>query len=306
MGDLFIGNRGNCIERVSKRSTEIMLLARADGTEVMTQTITSGSRFFLSADPGWPGMEFLYILDGELRWEREGSEPQFLGRGQYIRAYQLTSQQHFKAETDVTFLYVASQPVFHFMSEKIRELRKLALEVESKDMMTERHCERIQDLSLKVGEELGLQASRLAVLGYAAFFHDIGKTLIPDLILGKPGPLTPDEWVAMRRHPSYGREIVETTYLKEAGEIIEQHHERMDGSGYPLGLSGEKIMLEAQIIAVVDSFDAMTSDRPYHKGLPISLACRELRKNADILFRRDVVDAFLKVVENDVCQAERA
>jgi len=133
----------------------------------------------------------------------------------------------------------------------------------------------------------------------AALLHDIGKVGIPHEILHKPGPLTDDEWSVMRRHPKIGRQI-----LAQAGgkfellsHIVVAHHEHWDGKGYPYGLSGETIPLGARILAVIDSFDAMTSNRPYRKAMPVSDARNELQRCAGQQYDPRVVAAFLHMLD---------
>ncbi|HZJ09449.1 MAG TPA: HD domain-containing phosphohydrolase, partial [Trueperaceae bacterium] len=111
-------------------------------------------------------------------------------------------------------------------------------------------------------------------------------------ILLKPGKLDEDEWRVIRKHPGYGRELLENTFMRIAGPIVEQHHERADGSGYPYGLAGDEILVEASIVAVADTYDAMTTDRPYRKGLPHEAAFAELDSLADSQHPREVVRAF--------------
>jgi HD-GYP domain-containing protein (c-di-GMP phosphodiesterase class II) len=128
--------------------------------------------------------------------------------------------------------------------------------------------------------------------------HDIGKIGIPDAILLKPGPLTPDEWTIMRRHPDIGKRLIEgIPFLRGAVPIVYSHHEKWDGSGYPLALKGEDIPLGARIFSVVDAFDAMTFDRPYSRAVPFEAAKSEIKRCAGTHFDPAVVAAFLQVPE---------
>jgi len=126
--------------------------------------------------------------------------------------------------------------------------------------------------------------------------HDIGKIGIPDAILLKPGPLTPAEWKIMRTHPEIGRQLVEQVpFLRGAVPIVYHHHERWDGTGYPLGLKGEDIPLGARIFALADAFDAMTFDRPYSQAIPLAAARQEIQRSAGTHFDPLVVETFLRL-----------
>ncbi len=132
-------------------------------------------------------------------------------------------------------------------------------------------------------------------VAYGFFLHDIGKVGIPESVLCKPGPLTDDEWTIMRAHPAIGAQIVEPIrFLQGAVEIVFTHHERWDGAGYPTGLVGEQIPLAARVFAVADSFDAMTSDRPYRSALSFDQALEEIRRGAGTQFDPTVVEVVLR------------
>jgi HD-GYP domain-containing protein (c-di-GMP phosphodiesterase class II) len=135
-------------------------------------------------------------------------------------------------------------------------------------------------------------------LAHGVLLHDIGKIGIPDSILLKPGPLTPDEWKTMRTHPEIGKRLIEKIpFLRGAVPIVYSHHEKWDGSGYPRGLAAEGIPVGARIFAVVDAFDAMTFDRPYSRAIAFDAAKAELKRCAGSHFDPAVVEAFLRVPE---------
>ncbi len=161
-------------------------------------------------------------------------------------------------------------------------ITSLALAVEARDPYTEGHCDRLATLATALGRTLGLPDSDLAALRLGGILHDIGKIAIPDAILLKPGPLTDEEWVRMRRHPVQGEEICRPIRsLKAVLPIIRHHHERRDGSGYPDGLAGDAIPLTARVLQVVDVFDALTTERPYKRALSPDRALDILRTEAD-------------------------
>jgi HD-GYP domain-containing protein (c-di-GMP phosphodiesterase class II) len=296
MKGVHIGRESDFIKQARKKSTEIRLLAKGNGIEVMKQYIAPNSHITLTCEPDWNGFEFYFILDGALVCRDEKGKTTRLRSGDYIAVTHLMKDVYFRTETGVTLLYMSSQPVFHALSDEIQGLVALAREVERKDSHTQEHCERIQSLSMLVGERMKLPPDRLELLIYAALLHDIGKIGIPNYILKKSGPLTREEWQEIEKHPSAGRAIIEKTFLKDAGPIIEQHHERCDGTGYPFGLKGDEILIEARIIAVVDAFDAMSSDRPYRKALTNDEVIAELRRCSGTQFDPKVVEVLIDVV----------
>ena len=167
-----------------------------------------------------------------------------------------------------------------------------------KDYIMEGHAARLQEYAVALGKVKGLPAGLLNDLRLLAEFHDIGKIGIPESILNKPGPLTAEETILMHRHPEIGFNLSKSIpELAPLADWILKHHERWDGTGYPLKLKGEQIPLEARIIHIADAFDAMTHNRPYRKALSFEHAIGELRKGAGTQFDPDLVDKFLRLVQ---------
>lgn len=164
-----------------------------------------------------------------------------------------------------------------------------------RDKETEGHTRRVTQLGLDLGSRMGLGGQQLINFRRGALLHDIGKMGIPDAILFKPGKLTEKEWKIMKQHPVFALEmLMDISYLKSALDIPYGHHERWDGSGYPLGLKGEEIPLAARIFAVADVYDALTSERPYRKAWTKGQSVAYIRKQAGLLFDPEVVSVFLK------------
>jgi response regulator RpfG family c-di-GMP phosphodiesterase len=179
-------------------------------------------------------------------------------------------------------------------------LKALAQALETRDTETHGHSERVVTFSLRLGRELGLDKEMLNSLEFGSLLHDIGKIGVPDAILRKPAKLTEEEWAKMRMHPMYGQNILrDLPFLEGAAKVVGQHHEKWDGSGYPLGLKGEDIDLNARIFAVADAFDAMISDRVYRVGRPYKDASDELDRCAGSHFDPNVVEAFHRVPQED-------
>lgn len=173
----------------------------------------------------------------------------------------------------------------------------LSKAIDARDTYTSGHSERVTQISLKIGQALALSPDKLDTLEIAALFHDVGKIGIPDQILNKPGKLTDEEFNKIKEHPSIGVDILKTIeFLDKTLPMILHHHEKYGGGGYPLGISGDSIPLESRIICVADSYDAMTSDRPYRNGLPHNVAIDELIKFKGIQFDPIIVETFLKIL----------
>jgi putative nucleotidyltransferase with HDIG domain len=178
-------------------------------------------------------------------------------------------------------------------------IRALALALDARDPYTAGHSERVSALSVAVGRELELPADQLEILRLGALLHDIGKIGISDAVLRKPGPLTEDEFEVIQEHPAVGARILRSVpFLAPHLPIVEFHHERPDGQGYPYRLRGDEIPLLARIVHVADAFDAITSARAYRPARGSSDALRELWRHAGSQFDVDVVQALAAVVPN--------
>jgi putative nucleotidyltransferase with HDIG domain len=201
-------------------------------------------------------------------------------------------QQSLRYAEDVRRLY-------HQLQRAIcQSLLGLANALEAKDQYTRGHSERVAALSRRVASTLGLAPAVVDLVGQAGLLHDIGKIGVPETILKKPGPLSPEEWQIMRAHPVIGAQIVAPfEFFDGAARVIRHHHERWDGSGYPDGLAGEGIPLEARIVAVADVFDALTSARSYRAALSRDAACVFLAKEAGRTLDETIVAALLGGLE---------
>ncbi len=179
-------------------------------------------------------------------------------------------------------------------------LKALTAALETRDSETHGHSERVVTYSLRLGREYGLNSEEMKSLEFGSLLHDIGKIGVPDSILRKPAKLTEEEWVRMREHPLHGQQILRgIEFLQGAARVVAQHHERWDGTGYPLGLRNEDIDICARIFAVADAFDAITSDRVYRRGKPYEAASQELDDWAGRQFDPKVVEAFHRVPKED-------
>jgi putative nucleotidyltransferase with HDIG domain len=179
-------------------------------------------------------------------------------------------------------------------------INTIALIVEARDPYTAGHQKRVAEISVAIAKEMGLPKEQIQGIYFASLIHDLGKIRVPSEILSKPGNLTKPEFEIIKTHSKVGYELLkEVNFPWPIAEIIYQHHERENGSGYPRKLKGDQISIEAKIIGMADVIEAMSSHRPYRPALGVETAMGEIKKNIDILYDPDVVEAFLKVFEKD-------
>ena len=179
-------------------------------------------------------------------------------------------------------------------------MKSLALTLDAKDRYTAGHSESVQRYSVSIAQQMGLNQQEISNIDRAGALHDIGKIGIPDVIINKPGRLTPEEFEKIKEHPALGEQmILPIPFLNSARGIIRHHHERFDGRGYPDGVSGQEIELGARIMAVADTFDAMTSDRPYREARSVEEAMAEMNRCRNTQFDPTAVEAFERVVEKE-------
>ena len=186
--------------------------------------------------------------------------------------------------------------------------RALSVALGYRDQPTRLHSERVRDLSSAIATRHGLAGSELEALRIAASFHDIGKIGIPDHILMKAGTFTPEEWETMKRHSDIGADIMAATGIEGAplaAEVIRHHHEHFDGTGYPDGLSGERIPICARIISIADSYDAMAVTRSYHEAKPHAEVMAILRAESGIKHDPELLEVFCEMVESEEFRAAR-
>ena len=188
------------------------------------------------------------------------------------------------------------QQAYHTLKKAYLDSVKVLVEaIDAKDPYTRGHSDRVRRMSLHIATSLGLSEERVETLEYGALLHDIGKIGIKDEILQKPGVLSPEEYQTIQEHPLIGVKIVEgIEFFKDKIPMIRHHHEHFDGSGYPDGLVGEAIPLEARIIAVPDAFDAMVSLRPHRRAMPLVDILLEMEKCTGKQFDPDIIEIFLK------------
>jgi len=175
-------------------------------------------------------------------------------------------------------------------------IQAMAMTIEMRDPYTAGHQRRVRDLSCAIAENMGLSKERIDAIRMSSMIHDLGKIALPSEILSKPGRLTTSEFELIKTHSQIGYNILkDIEFPWPLAEIILQHHERMDGSGYPQGISGEDVLHEARIVAVADVVEAISSHRPYRPALGVDKALEEISMNKNVLYDRTVVEACVKL-----------
>lgn len=292
------GKKGSTIETVEFNVSKIGLLAKGNGAEVLIQHINKDKLFYIYPSENPDALEFYYILNGEVECEIEGKQVQF-SEGDYFSAQNLADTLLFKTLTELTFLWVVTEPTFMHVSKEMRSLKEIVKLVEEKDRYTYQHSDRVANYAVKISKKLAVTPEFLNRLTESAYLHDIGKVNIPEEVLNKPAKLTKEEFDLIKKHPEDGAKMLEGTMYESLMPILLQHHERLDGSGYPNGLKDEEILLEAKIIAVSDTFDAMTEDRAYRNAFTTEYALNEIKQLSGAKYDPQVVEAFEQVLKEE-------
>lgn len=231
-------------------------------------------------------------LIGVLRLTRRAEQPEFDTDERRLLAV-FASQ--IAASLDNARLYE------QLKEQHLQTVTALANAIEARDPYTRGHSEQVMRYAVRMMEVLGAPSSQVELMRYAGLLHDIGKIGVRDHVLLKPGALSDDEYAAMKEHPSIGASIVGgIRSLRDALPIIRGHHERVDGRGYPDGLAGEAISLEARVLAIADAFEAMTSDRAYRKGMPVEVALQTLIKGRGVQWDSDLVERFVEIIRREI------
>lgn len=248
----------------------------------------------LRSNPQWTAIPFILLTD---RRDHKGIQQ---AKEQGIEDYLLKpiDSESLARIVHARLLRSAELQIALIDQAYLETIEVLANTVEMRDPYTHGHIGRVTMYAQWLAEAMDWPEEQMRMLAFGARLHDIGKVIVPDHILKKPGDLTQEEWDMMKQHPVAGAKIVGSIkHLKEATNYVLYHHERWDGSGYPHGLQGRDIPIEGRLLAIADVFDALTTDRPYHPARPRAEVTRYLEQRAGVHFDPDMVPFFVKVID---------
>jgi response regulator RpfG family c-di-GMP phosphodiesterase len=258
-----------------------ILCTAAEDFKVALQAVNSGEVYRIISKP-WHQQELLATVQqaaesARLRRENERLTAEVQRQNLQLREINLRLEEMVRHRTQAL-------------------LEGLIAALDYRDAETQWHSRRVSLYARRLAIQLGIGEPELTVIEHGALLHDIGKIGVRDRVLLKPGPLSPDEWLEMKRHPELGWALLQRVdYLRPASSIVLQHQEKWDGTGYPAGLRGDDIVIGARIFHVVDTLDAITSDRPYRRARPFADASAEVVRCKATQFDPRVVDAFVAV-----------
>jgi putative two-component system response regulator len=297
-----VGNAYQASERLSQQSFDLILvdlpLPETDGLQVLHR-IHDVHRDIPAVVMAGPGNLQRAVLS--LKLGAQGFVMKPFTAGELLIAIEAALRKNRRNRERENMRVFEAMEVVHRDA-----VKALAQAIEAKDHYTGGHCDRMADYAVAIACKFDLPVLEKNILAYAAALHDIGKIGIPERILNKAGKLTQEEYAIMKTHPEKGAAIIRGVgFLAPVAPLIYYHQERYDGQGYPESLAGPEIPLGSRIVAVLDTFDAMTSDRPYRKALPIERAIAELKRYSNQQFDPLVVDAFLEVIEGESLQVHQ-
>lgn len=268
------------------QTSEIWSKVHPDDLKAMQDSIAESASKLTQWNAEWR-----HLIDGETVWRRGTGNPEQLSNG---------DTRWNTIVIDITNEKLAVEASLMALK---RTVGALAAALEARDPYTAGHESAVSRISKLIAERMGLDQTRVTGIELAATIHDVGKIAIPAEILSKPERLSDIEFRIVQEHPATGARLMADVDMEwPIADIILQHHERLDGSGYPAGLKGDEIMLEARIIAVADTLEAMASHRPYRAGLGVDAAVAEIKRGAGTLYDPDVVSTCVALVESGEIQ----
>lgn len=283
----------NAILKVVSNVGTFSLKAKDEKLEVIFIEAKAGKSLFLHPYECENAMYMFYLIEGKLFYTKEKT---FLAAGDSITAKDLSETEFFDITEDCKILMITQREFFDVQAQYAMKLTCEMNKIQNKDLYTEEHCNRTGNLAGKIGTRIGLSNDRINELMFASKIHDLGKIEVPLDILNKPGKYTDEEFEIMKKHSLNGFNIISDYVTEREARIVLEHHEKINGSGYPFGINGDDMLLESRILAVADAYDALISDRPYRKGFTTEEAINIILKDKGILWDEMIVETLLEIL----------
>jgi putative nucleotidyltransferase with HDIG domain len=287
------GDYLNAVE-MPQGSAKIYKRVHEKPVQINEYHLKEGYTLYFQPPKNKDGLKSYYILSGSVE---AFEDKRICCPGDLVLLNFEDEPYHIKVISDTKVLvHSIHEDSFTATKNNFHHIYKVLTKIHEKDSYTLDHSYQVHQLVEKMGLALGYSGNRMLNLLLAAQYHDIGKINIPDHILNKPGRLTDDEFTIMKSHVVEGKDLIMENFSEDVYQIIVQHHERVDGSGYPLGIKGNRICQEAKILAICDSYDAMISQRIYKKPKSKEEALKELQALKGLLYDSKLVDLFMTIV----------
>lgn len=291
--------KGSYIEKVDTPDGKATIVKqfKDEHIEINIYQLKAGKSFYLKPPQSDSGIKTYQIMSGKFQ---SIHSKKIYDVGDIFVLRHSDELLYIQVQEEVSLLvHSFNEDAFDTTNQSFRAVHDVLMKIQQKDNYTNEHNKRVYQLAREIGLLMGYDSNRLHDLIYAARYHDVGKIYIPDEILNKPSALTADEFEIMKTHVIKGKDMIKGYFNDRIFQIMSQHHERIDGSGYPNGLKGDEIEEEAKLLAVLDSFDAMTSDRIYKKGKSISEAIEELYHLSGTHYDARYIDFLVQLLERD-------
>ncbi|MCI1665204.1 MAG: HD-GYP domain-containing protein [Atopobiaceae bacterium] len=283
------------------RHSSMVRVLGVNGSETICYRMEAGSVGCFASVPEQDRYEEYYVVEGCIEvFDGEGSaanEPETLVPGDFLLLHATSGDVEFRVDEEALLICFSTNCVFDSDASKTRSLQALLDRLQEQDGDTASHCERVRHLAIAMTREMDFPPDQLLTLQFAARYHDIGKAKVPADILAKPSRLDAEEYDLIKEHSGWGDEMIRRILGDDVADVIHEHHERIDGSGYPDGITGDRMSLSAKILAVADSYDAMVTKRPYKEGVSATSAVAELRRCSGTQFDTDCVEALVRALQ---------
>lgn len=266
-----------------------------EGLEIFESHINAGKSIICQPYECAGSISAAYVMSGKIY---HTNDDRYIEPKSWFVCKNLKETHHLSVLEDSTLLMVRTANIVDEQMTMIESISEILHKIQEKDQYTEMHCNNTGNLAVQIATFMKLDEKKIENILYSGKCHDVGKVDLPVDVLNKPHSLTEQEYDLVKTHSEIGSKIIrEVIKNEDIAEIIHQHHEKLDGSGYPRGLVGDEISMEARVLLVADSYDAMTTDRPYRARLSSDSAIQELLKYSGIWYDEDVVDTLVHVIK---------